>query len=478
MEPMKTEVFDEATYLRRYPDIAAAVLKGGLASGRAHYEAHGRTEGRTGAPSEFEIESLRILDEYQPSGNDDIIWSEARLDSLRQAVDSPGGAGLQWNCSRAELAFAVGDIEGAKNIFRKILTDSRKLFPKNGHYLTSIVRLALAIQATELVNWFLDTRYGKAGMFRIHFDKVVPHPTAYLVAVDCEGRCSVGLSPDTVGQNHSDVYVIRLIGCLPMFVAYCSQAEIEPGSAVINGGDGAPFPGLSFCSNAEEIFLIPDPYFITSEGYDDSKRRLASSFVPWGARKPFAFWRGGTSGQRTGGRNWQTLPRIQLCMIARENGEFIDAGISKVAQSLTPNEDQEISASGLMRDGVPFETFASYKYQIDIDGNSNSWPGLFQKLLTGNPVLKVASPHGFRQWYYHLLEPWINFVPVRPDMADLVEKIQWLQANDHVAKSIGEAGRSLAMSLDMQSELMRANKTILAAFRSAAASRAKVTASA
>ena len=53
-----------------------------------------------------------------------------------------------------------------------------------------------------------------------------------------------------------------------------------------------------------------------------------------------------------------------------------------------------------MRPYVPMTDFNKYKYQIDIDGNTNAWPGLFQKLLTGSPVLKVASPYGFRQWLY------------------------------------------------------------------------------
>jgi putative methyltransferase (TIGR04325 family) len=38
--------FDEAYYLRRYPDVARAVLLEGLPSGRHHYEHHGRGEGR------------------------------------------------------------------------------------------------------------------------------------------------------------------------------------------------------------------------------------------------------------------------------------------------------------------------------------------------------------------------------------------------------------------------------------------------
>jgi SAM-dependent methyltransferase len=118
-----------------------------------------------------------------------------------------------------------------------------------------------------------------------------------------------------------------------------------------------------------------------------------------------------------------------------------------------------------MANFIPVNEFNRFKYQIDIDGNSNSWPGLFQKLLTGSPVLKVTSPYGFRQWYYDRLKPWVNFVPVAADMSDLVEKVKWLKAHDDAARQIGKRGRALAESLDYPGELKRAGRTINAALR-------------
>ena len=124
-----------------------------------------------------------------------------------------------------------------------------------------------------------------------------------------------------------------------------------------------------------------------------------------------------------------------------------------------------MEAAGLIRGSVPAEDFLKFKYQIDIDGNSNSWPGLYHKLLTGSPVLKVASPNGYRQWYYDRLKPWINYVPVQADMSDLAQKIEWLRTNDDQARAIGEAGLALARSLDYERELTLAHRTIRAAFR-------------
>lgn len=127
---------------------------------------------------------------------------------------------------------------------------------------------------------------------------------------------------------------------------------------------------------------------------------------------------------------------------------------------------QEIEKLGIMKKRVPVNTFLNYKYQIDIDGNTNSWPGLFQKLLTGAPVLKVASEHGFRQWYYDRLVPWKNFVPVESDMSDLVEKAEWLLSHDDEARSIGRAGLELAESMDWPGELTRIAPAISAAILS------------
>lgn len=47
--PLPDADFDETLYLSRYPDIAAAVARGAVASGWTHYQAHGRTEGRSGS---------------------------------------------------------------------------------------------------------------------------------------------------------------------------------------------------------------------------------------------------------------------------------------------------------------------------------------------------------------------------------------------------------------------------------------------
>jgi hypothetical protein len=115
------------------------------------------------------------------------------------------------------------------------------------------------------------------------------------------------------------------------------------------------------------------------------------------------------------------------------------------------------------------------KYQIDIDGNSCPYSNLFQRLLTGSPVLKVQSVRGFVQWYYDHLVPWENFVPIAPDMSDLMEKIHWLERNEYAAIRIGENGRRLAEQLSYEREIERSIPVIAAAFRCFNGSKENVT---
>jgi Glycosyl transferase family 90 len=162
---------------------------------------------------------------------------------------------------------------------------------------------------------------------------------------------------------------------------------------------------------------------------------------------PIVFWRGADFGPVV--RTMHELPRIRLCRLGIGHPDLFDVGIAAFRH-------------GRFTDAI---TAAGYRAHIDIDGRSNAWSGLFQKLLTGSPLLKVASPAGYRQWYYDALEPWINYVPVMSDMSDLVEKARWVLTHDEAAHRIGRQGQALAMSLSYEGEIDRAARTIAGAFR-------------
>jgi hypothetical protein len=247
-----------------------------------------------------------------------------------------------------------------------------------------------------------------------------------------------------------------------MLAAYHHAGAPMVGHVNISVEDHRVWPGLSFC-HIESGALLPDPVFVSTGAYRDTQQHYEAHALPWEERARVAFWRGSTTGRQHGLASWRDLPRVRLSEIARALPDLFDVGISRVVGLEAHTE--ALQEAGLMRDYLPESEYHRYRYQIDIDGNSNSWPGLFQKLLTGSPVLKVASPFGFRQWFYDRLTPWVNYVPVSSDMSDLIEHVRWLAAHDAAARLIGEAGRQLALSMDCEREIQASVGTICAALR-------------
>jgi hypothetical protein len=273
------------------------------------------------------------------------------------------------------------------------------------------------------------------------------------------------LSPDLFEFHAGDMILDRWVCMFPLWDAFMRSSDRIDGSVAINLLDNGSWPGLAFCEYRLGYHLIPDSTFMGLEQYKQYRIDYAGHEVAWQDRAALAYWRGSTSGiPMDPVIGWRSLPRIRLCEIAAANAEMIDAGITGISQIGDPDAPADLESRNLMRPRVSPATYLNYRYQIDIDGNSSAWDGFFLRLLTGSPVLKVASPFGYRQWYYDRLQPWVNFVPVETDMSDLVEKVAWLRDHDDAARKIGEAGRALADALD-ERELSRAIPVITAAMQ-------------
>jgi len=290
---------------------------------------------------------------------------------------------------------------------------------------------------------------------------------------------------------NSEQLLGRWVDTYPLFDAFMTSSHRTDGSVDLNLSDIGVRPGLTFSDYRPGYYLIPDPDYMSQERYTAYKAYLCANPMPWDDRLPVAFWRGATTGmgKRAFWRGsipdteprsvagearpdplsrWRGAPRIRVCQISRANPGIIDAGITDVVEIVDPTFRAGLESLDLLRPHVPSHSFQKYRYQIDIDGHSNAWSGLFRKLLTGSPVLKVASGAGFRQWYYDRLRPWANYIPVAEDMGDLVEKVVWLRAHDEVARRIGEAGRDLAEALTGEQEILAAASVFAVAMRAAA----------
>ena len=197
------------------------------------------------------------------------------------------------------------------------------------------------------------------------------------------------------------------------------------------------------------IRLIPDAFFLESDGYEVLRRAVAEQQLPsWDMRQDIVFWRGSAStrGVRLDGGAVTTLadvPRVALCLTLREVPRT-DAAIIAPWGFDTPPEQAIawLSAQLIFRSPVPPLEQAAYRFLIDIDGVANAW-GFFEKLLLGSCILKIASP--YEQWFYPDIEPWVHYVPVKQDLSDLTEKISWCRSNSGFARAIARSGQQFAL---------------------------------
>jgi hypothetical protein len=385
-------------------------------------------------------------------------WHPSRLSSLTAAAqaDDAWAAGI----AEVQLLAARHQFDAAEHQLAALLNEHSPNLLQPVIF-TQLFITALSLQRTDIMAMLLNAHPSAPPRNAVSF---LSAPAPQMRAewhLDPAGYCTWWISPSLPGGEAAHRFTASLQAMMDLLSRYARQPQAVPGRVGLSLGDMAHGDGLGYSSFDPNIFLIPDSQFILSRGYASLRESFDAADLAWSDREPIAFWRGATTGFRAPPeRSWKSLQRIRLCELSRQHPAHLDAGITSIAQSSSRAEAEEIAAAGLMRPPVPPEQFARFRYQIDIDGNSNAWQGLFMKLLSGSVVLKIGSPHRFRQWYYDRLQPWVNYVPVATDLSDLVAAITLLRADDAFARAIGQAGRALARSLDYEQEMTAALHTV------------------
>lgn len=181
---------------------------------------------------------------------------------------------------------------------------------------------------------------------------------------------------------------------------------------------------VGFSGPPDRAFLVPDQIFLATDGYADLRRAYATRRRPLAEREDVIFWRGRSTGTVARGESWTSLPRVAFVAEARRIAAArpelkIDVGLVTTDEGSGKAPWADLVARGLTAEFVPIESFADRRVHVDVDGNSNSWPGMFSKVLLGGPLLKVASRDGAAQWYYERLVDGETLLFVRADLADL-----------------------------------------------------------
>lgn len=227
--------------------------------------------------------------------------------------------------------------------------------------------------------------------------------------------------------------------------------EVEQIWVSLCDGDRSTEGRFAGSTNMPDIVPLPDPYYFGNRGFIRFRQLSETVDVPWHERSDELVWRGATTGAGTSDPVIGALhpdmasERVLLCLALRGvPGTDVKFSTVSVEDLTLPY----MVKHGIGDDYIAEESWIGRKFALDVDGQTNTWSNLLVRLHLGCCVLKVAGRYGFRQWYYDRLEPWEHYVPVRSDLSDLLERIEWVRSNDREAAEIARRGQAFARTLD------------------------------
>ncbi|XP_036283196.1 protein O-glucosyltransferase 3 [Pipistrellus kuhlii] len=196
-----------------------------------------------------------------------------------------------------------------------------------------------------------------------------------------------------------------------------------------------PLPIISWCGSLDSRDIILPTYDITHStleamrGVSNDLLSIQGNTGPsWANKTEKAFFRGRDSREE----------RLQLVQLAKENPELLDAGIT--GYFFFQEKEKELGKAKL----IGFFDFFKYKYQVNVDGTVAAYR--YPYLMLGDSlVLKQDSP--YYEHFYMALQPWKHYVPIKRNLADLLEKVKWAKENDEEAKRIAKEGQLTARDL-------------------------------
>lgn len=275
--------------------------------------------------------------------------------------------------------------------------------------------------------------------------------------IDVEDRRLRLTLPDPVAEGSPPGWMIvcRLVGAMIVVATLAGRVGPRSCSFTLGLGDDAAGSDVGFCASDPDICLIPDGNYLLEAGLLRLRTEIARSQPAWADRSPTIFWRGSTTGRPRPPGSYDAvanplaiLPRLDMCerLSRGRHRARCDVGVSRIVQIGDPALVALVEERLLRPFVEPVDQLA-YRHQIVIDGNSSAWVRFPAALAMGACVLLVASPHGYRQWFYDQVVPWTHVVPVASDLSDLEERVDWVLTHDAEAEAIAGRGRELAARL-------------------------------
>ena len=211
---------------------------------------------------------------------------------------------------------------------------------------------------------------------------------------------------------------------IAMLITVASLVDLPDVEFVLHPWDHAkvwrqdPIPVFSFIRDiAKNDITVPYPYRWEGQTLGTSR---SASCQTWNNRVNRVVWRGGCTGPVMGYRNelWDAYIRYRAGIATASRPDILDAGLIEQCSPLantSPSTPINLDINA-----------CNYKALLLVDGNTASGRSSLW-VHQGAVLLKPDSV--FSEWYYHLLKPWVHYVPVREFLEDLEEQAEWVTQN-------------------------------------------------
>jgi len=105
------------------------------------------------------------------------------------------------------------------------------------------------------------------------------------------------------------------------------------------------------------------------------------------------------------------------------------------------------------------EDMISFKYILDIDGNSSTWDATAWKLNSGSVIMKSES--AWIQWFYTDYRPYVHYVPIKEDFSDIQEQFAWCESHQSECEKLIENCKALFQRIYRYSNVVDYTSKIL-----------------
>lgn len=199
---------------------------------------------------------------------------------------------------------------------------------------------------------------------------------------------------------------------------------------------------MAMCRDTNEannnIVLIPDIIAIATffNGLSHDLLEASENFAfKWENKLNTIFWRG----RATGCHGEQEKCLRGTLVAAGDTSQRLDVGF--VNQSFNSKHKLAYEKYGIKKRATPIDHL-KYKYLIYIDSGSFS-TSLTWQLLANSALIKIETHHP--QWFDHLLVPYKHYIPLKRDLSNLQQVINWCDTHDKEAQAIANESTNFAL---------------------------------